>query len=413
MMYLTPLSRTQVSFLVALSLVVLSLLFSSTALAEQGWSFKAGSRIFQDSNLFKESSGREIEEEIITKSLGLGYQKEFSQQSFRLQLGINQNSYRDNSYLDHNGKTADVDWDWRVGSRLKGVFSGSFDESIKGFADDSGTARNLRTTHNYRFEMNWRMFHRYWLVGAGSKYRRENETVDLAESDYESRSAEFGVKYLVPEGSYLSLVGRLSDGDFDNREPDAFRGQDSGFEQHVVELRFLWLAGGKSRLSGFLGYLQREHDHFDSRDYDGMIGKLFHRWDVSGFFSLQSTISQNYVSYQTSLESDIYNISRSRGYFNSSYYQLRSIDLSPTWQVSKKLVLVGVLAREQRNYDGGLTPGLGKRDDIYHTGSLALYWSPRNLLTLSVDWVRDERKSNRDFADFESDRISLGVSLKI
>lgn len=384
------------SFLKGAGLLAIALsLGATTAQAdpEDTWNIVTGLSTMRDNNLFRRTSGQESSEQITGTSLGLRVNKPYSLQRFTVDAVFTDYRYNKNSYLDFVGKNLGAAWLWSITPRLHGNLSAKYDESLNSFVDYTGTTRNLRTTDTYRFDLEWEAWDRFRLVGGVNQVSLKNSQVFLAESDYKTDAVEYGVKYAMPSGSFLTLMARNAKGEYENRPINPFARIDSGFDQNDIEARFLWVATGKSRLNGKIGHIKREHDHYQSRDYSGVVGSLDYTWDIDGKLRLNAGYRQDLASYQN---------------FESSYYKLNSFNVTPVWQIDGKVSLRARYNRETRDYEGALIALPENRKDTLTQALLAIDWAPLRTLTVSGTVQRDNRSSNRQNQDFSAQ--TLGVS---
>lgn len=409
--------RKPVSVLVALALYPFSQ--STMADTDDAWNVYAGVTTYFDNNLFRRDSGSEIDDQILSTYVGANVDKTWSRQRLRLNATLSDNQYKYNDQLDYPGKDLDLTWSWGITSRIRGEVTADYSETINSFVDFSSTTKNIRTTEGYGLELDWKILGRWWLITEGSFYEQENSAIFLAESDFSTESLDLGIKYETPKGNHINLVHRTSDGEYDNRAVNPVALIDSGFDQERTEFQWLWQFGGHTALTGTLGYLERTHDHYSERDFEGPVGGLNLRWQASGAVQFDVSVKQNLVSYQSSPITDINLIVRGDAFYNSSYYTLRSVEIAPHWQISHRIGANMRLAREHREYAGGLIPydgpfsAFSDRDDKLNTYSLGFYWSPIDLLRLDLSLRHEDRQSNRIRADFDADIAMLRLSLNI
>lgn len=381
--------------LCALSLLLISLT-NARATPEDSWNLSAGVGSTYDSNLFRSPSRLASSETTNNVSVGLKINKVYSLQRFVFDGVLTDYRFRKNDYLDYVGKNFYGAYLWSATPRLHGTLSASYSEGLNSFVDYRGRGRNLRTLELYRFDAEWEAWGNWRLLGGVNYTNVQNSELFLAQDDYSAKSVDYGVKYAYPSGSNVVLLGRRTDGDYDNRQLSAFSLLDSHFTQNETEARVSWQATGQSLLNARVGYLAREHQNFAVRDYSGAVGSLDYLWDIGGKFRLNLGLRQDLVSYQT---------------LESSYYRARAWSIIPIWQVTAKTAVRGRFSRESRDYLGAPVALLSGREDTLSQSQVAVDWMPLRTLTLSTYVQYDTRDSNQAIYDFQAEMA--GVSAKL
>lgn len=406
-------------YVIYLSIAALMCAAHAQAWAQKhdSWSLQAGVSTFFDDNLFRRDTGLEVDDQITSTFVGLNLDKAWSRQRVVVNANLSNNRYRENDQLDYPGKDLDAAWHWGVTARLKGKLSARYQETINSFEDFSRTSKNIRTTQNYLFEMEWGVVGHWSMLAGVGKYDRENSEIFLAESDYGSDSVELGVKYTTLADNYLALVFRKAKGHYDNREINASLGIDSGFDDQRLEARFLWLLSGRSRFFGNLGYEERVHENVGARDFQGVVGDLNYRWQFNDNLRFDVGFQQDLISYQSSPISDTYLVLNGSAFYNSSFYRLRRFELAPVWQLSDRMGLSARYRHDNRLFQGGFIdeiPGFGAledRDDDIDSLLIQLVWAPYDPLQVAFTLQEDKRNSNRTRADYVSRMASARLTL--
>lgn len=380
------------------------------AFSEDLFTASGGVSTLHDSNLYRTEENTE-KDQIVSSFIAVQADKTVSRQRFVLDAKLTDNRFNNNDHLDYRGASANADWLWSFTSRLKGELGMNYSEAINSFVDYTGSEKNIRTQKRYYFNADWNVLGRWWLSGGGSHFRQENSALFRLEADYRSDSLDVGVKYRVPSGNYLELLARHTEGVYANRVADPRFQIDSGFDQKEAELRYLWQVTGKTRLSGHVGYLTREHNNYFERDYDGAVGSLVIDYLIGGSVRLNATLQQDLASYQSSPINDITLFFQDSGYFNSSYYQRQVAAIGPVWQYSSKINFQIRYRHEERSYDGGLISGLPEREDVLESIMLVGEWTPRDYLQIMFHLHEETRDSNRNDADFTSEMAGLSLAL--
>lgn len=372
-----------------------SLMQGAHADQDDTWNLTAGINTMYDSNLFRSPNRFASSDQITGASVGLKLNKPVGLQRFVVDAGLTDYRYRTNDYLDYVGKNARAAWLWSFTPRLRGNLSADYNEGLNSFVDYRGRSRNLRTTEMYRFDVEADVMGGLRAVGGVNYLDLKNSDIFVAEADYQASSAEYGIKYVASTNSSATLLGRQTRGEYDKRVVNALSLNDSGFDQNDAELRFVWVASGKSNLTGRLGYLNRSHDNYSVRDYSGPVGSLDYIWDIDAKLRINAGFKQDLASFQT---------------LESSYYQAQIYSIVPVWQVTTKAALRARYSYETRDYLGAPISVLGGREDTLQQSLLAVNWTPLRPLTVSTYLKRDTRVSNRAINDFESNMAGISGS---
>lgn len=377
-----------------LAWVLLVAALPATADQQDTWNLIAGAGLYNDSNIFRRPDGQDSSDVISTLNAGIRINKPISLQRLVVDASVTDFRYDKNSYLNYLGKNAKVAWQWSLTPQLHGNLSKNYSEAMNSFVDYWTTTpelrKNIRTTDSTRFDFEWEAFGRLHPVAAYTHSELKNSQEFLAESNYASDAIEYGLKYVLPTGSYLSLVERQTEGEYKNRTNIGLI--DSGFKQSDHELRFAWMASEKSRFTGRVAYIDRKHDHLSWRDYDGFVGGLDYTLDLTGKIRVIASLKRDLASYQSGL---------------ISYYQVDGFSITPIWQISAKTALRGRYNHDERDYRAG---DISAFKDKLTQSSISLDWAPLRSMTFSATAQRDTRDSGRPGFDFKSNMLILSAN---
>jgi len=358
----------------------------------------------RDSNLFRQPKGAEQSDTLDTTSLTLSLNKPYSLQRIYLDATLIDYRYRENDYLSYQAKNYNAGWNWSLTPRLHGVLSVDRTEVQNSFVDYSASSpeqlKNVRRTENQRFNAEWEAFGGWRALAGISRVSQTNSQTFLEQSSYALTSRELGVKYAWRAGTFLQALRREGEGEYKERRlitfaevPAPFNSQiDNGFRQNETELRFYVPLTGKSAVTARLGRQERRHDHFPDRDYAATIGRLDYAWQITGQISLAAALRRDVAAYQD---------------FASSYYLADGLTLQPVWQISARAALRLKLDWEERQYRGGIFPGVKERRDTIQSASLAVDWNPARWASLSASLQRDARDSNFAGRDYRATMAML------
>ncbi|MDP3538788.1 MAG: outer membrane beta-barrel protein [Azonexus sp.] len=357
----------------------------------------------RDNNLFRlapsanpQALGLDGRSDSVTMtSLGLNFNKLLGNQRVIANLTALDSRYQRNDYLNFLAINYDAKLLWTVGRRWTGELSLDQNEALNTFSDYTNyRQRNIRTTDNQRFSANY-WFHTSWAAVAGV-YRTSvaNEQPFLAESDYSGTGYNVGVRYRPVSGNTLTARAATLDGTYNKRKFNTVSQYDNGFQQNVYGLDLDWRLTGKSQVKGRLDYLERQHEHFSSRDYSGVVGNLDYVYSYSGKGLLTLGYKHDLASFQQ---------------VTASYYELDEINLLAQWAATAQVTAGARLGYGWRSYKGEiitLPAGFVQREDKYTRLGFDLGYQPARWLQLKAGITFENRNVNYDTLDYK-DRIGF------
>lgn len=358
-----------------------------------------GATVMHDDNLFRLSSNANTQallgtsqrsDTIRVATVGLKFAKNYSLQRFEFDASLVDYRYNTFDYLDFTAKNYSGAWRWALTPRLKGNLTRSQSESLNSFTDyNNYRQQNIRTVTNTRIDADYDLGAAVHLIAAVAETKNENSKIFVAEGDNTLDTAEFGMRYVFRSGATVSLVRRHGEGDYTNRnQPIPLGLYDNGFQQDETELRAVWPITAKTRIDARIAHLDRHHDHYDERDYDGTIGNFSVNWDVTAKTRVTATASRELSSYQT-----VY----------SSYIETDRFVVSPYWQITAKTALRMRYDYAHRDYLGAIAATtFNGRTDTIRNGSVSLEWAPYNNALISASVQNEKRKSNKPGQDYDS-----------
>ena len=407
-------------FVAALTLAVPG--FAVAAQPEDALNFSVGAGYRFEDNLFRLDddtpvpvAGKSRRSELIsTYNVGIKIDKQYSLQRFQLDLMAIKNDYHTYDYLDFTAKNYRAAWLWSLTPNLTGTILLTREQVQNNFADFLTTSntviqgQSLQTNEVRSFTADWLVGGGVHLLGGLSEIRSRNDSDFTAVGDYVQRGGEVGVKYVSRADNYISLVQRQSTGDYEGRELNAFSQFDTGFDQRETEVQLNYRLTGKSLIDARLGYVDREHDNFATRDYDGMVGQLAHIWAPTGKLRVTTSLSRSLTSFQQ---------------FFNSYYVADTFAISPVWDLTAKTKIRARYSYSERDYRGALRPGEGGgggaysgplRDDKVHGLTLSAEWQATRAFLVTGTLQHETRDSNFDggggFNSLDYDANSIGIS---
>ena len=362
-----------------------------------------GSSYMYDSNFFRLPSGVDPRgpgsprwENILTTTLGIKINKQYSLQTFQLDFNHVKNKYDNATYLNFDANNYRAAWLWSLTPYLKGTLSADRTESLYPFLDYRNTdTRNLRVIEMQAFDFDWSAQNNWHLIGRFSKLDATNSQTFLPETSFKLDTVEGGVKYYFPSQSYFSFVIRDSNGQ--NQNTDAINLISRDFKEKQEELKSVWLITGKSTITTNLGHMRREDGEFTIRDFSGYFGGIAYAWDVTGKVNVTASLSRKLSAFLDS---------------TSSYTSLDTFNITPSWYATSKITVRANFQASQRTFKGdGPGSESGQRVDDGLTYGIGVDWAPRSTMKFGVNLQRDRRDSNAIGRDYISNTASINGQL--
>jgi exopolysaccharide biosynthesis operon protein EpsL len=394
---------------------------------EPNFQLNAGYSRLSDSNPLRLPNG--TSDQIDRSTLGLSFNTRQSLQKFELDLNLIDHQYQHFSDRDFTARNYNAAWRWAVTPRLHGNFTTDRKESLNtdlltpegsepantGLQDASSTSVDVRgvprTNTNTRFDALYEIDGVWRVLGGVSKSKQTNlltqqlQTQVIGE-DYNSSSADLGLRYAFTSGSALTYTTRTTEGDYLNHLQSPNGLYDGSFRQLDNELRLHWLLTGNTTADISAAHISRTHPHFAQLDYSGLNTGVKLNWNITGKTALAAGWMRELASDQHDADSpnDDFN-------YNSTHSQTNRFSVGPVWKASAKTVVRLNYELVQRDYQGSPT-GVGaaaERSDTLHNTTLAVAWQPHKYVTLGASLQKATRSSNVPNLDYDSNMATLSA----
>lgn len=376
--------------------------------AEDTLNMSARYMLQTDSNVFRTSSnlspqaatGTSTKSDTIDiTSVGLSLDKSYSLQRFQLNTSVVDSRYRNFDYLNFDALNYAAAWNWGFTPRIRGVLSADRKQVLNNTVQFVNVReRNVRTDSDFRLDADADLGAAVHLIGGVDQKRSTNELSVSQEGDSSIRSASLGLRYVFPSGNSVSYRMRQGNGDYYNRAQNLISAIPNNFDETEHELRAAWTLTGKTALTARLAHSKRSHPGLEQRDYSGPTGAISLLWDVTSKIDLTAGIARTLSAYQTD---------------SSSYIAGNRFSLSPVWHATAHTSLRFNYDYLTQDYRGAL-PGSSlpaNRQDTTRSSQLALDWSPRQSILLSLGLQSQKRSSNVADSDFKSTGASVSAQL--
>jgi exopolysaccharide biosynthesis operon protein EpsL len=343
-------------------------------------------RLPDSANTFQSLGKSRRSDRILTTNVGIKIDKPYSLQRFQVDLNVIDNNYDTYSYLDYTAFNYRAAWLWQLTPNIKGTLSADQQQVLNSFSEfrdfdnELNRRRSIQTNENRIFDVDATVGGGWHLLGGISELRSRNSVTFDATGDFIQTGANVGLKYVTPSENSITLLQRAYNGDYQGRRADALTQLDSGFKQRETEALLQWRLTGKSLIDAKIGYVDREHDNFSSRDYDGMTGRLAYNWQPTGKLGVITSLSRNIYSFQQAV---------------NSYYVADTFAITPIWQLTPKTSLKMRYDFSRRDYRGTVISIPEHRKDNVQSFMLSADWQA--MRTLTVTGVLRHEKRNSSF----------------
>jgi len=345
----------------------------------------------------------------MTTNAGIKIDKPYSLQRFQLDVTAVDNRYDTNSALNFTALNYRAAWLWQLTPNISGIISADRQQTLNSFSDfrdntnQLNTGRSIATNQSRRFNVDALIGGGWHILGGLSDLSSQNSQTFNAVGNFVQDGIEFGVKYAAPSDNAITLMHRESRGNFQGRNADVPAQLDTGYNQSETEAILDWQLTGNSVINAHLGYIDREHDHFSSRDFDGVKGRLAYNWTPTDKLHINTSISRNLYSYQQNI---------------NSYYVDDTFSIEPTWQITAKTKMRLHYDYSKRDYFGAIVPIAENRKDDVQTFLVSAEWQALRTLTVIGTLQHETRSSNATLAnglngplDYDVNSVTISAQL--
>lgn len=365
---------------------------------EEGFGVRVGQSFHWEDNVFRlpdgerPGGGGSRSDRISRSSVGLTFDHTYSLQRFVAAFDVVRRTYDEYDQLDTTTQSGALRWDWATGKQWSGTASVLQREAPRSFDDTDQRVRDINTLQRARFDADY-WIHPDWSLVAGVEHTRSRYSERRSEaSEYDETGVEAGVGYKPKSGNSLALVLRRADGEYPNRTLSATR--DPEYEQRDLRLRGVWTLSGISRLSGYIGYTDREYSTVRSLDFSGPTGRLVFDWTPTGKLSFRVLARREIGSEYEVID---------------NYVMTRGFGVEAGWEATGKIT---VLARGERlRRDNRDTPFATLRDDRRRSYGIGVEYQALRTLTITASAQRTKRLADDSAFDYDADMYALDVRL--
>lgn len=346
-----------------------------------------------DPQLSRGISGKS--DQFATTSLGLSFDKDYSQQRISFELVQTATRYEKFTTLDRNSLDYRGAWQWQLTPRISGALRASSSQSLVSFEDAQGAQRILRTTTNRGVTVDGWIFGGWHLVAGASEDKTSSTQTFLAVPDSIQTNVDFGVRYLSRSQNSVTVTRRLRRGSYLTQPGDPAGG---GFTVRESEAMATWTASGKSTFNGRVTRIERRNDEFPERDFSGVGGEFGYAWTPTGKLSLGfSALRAVSPFFAVGSTSRIDN----------------TVAFTPAWRVSERMTMRMRASRQVSDYRGQTGPAAGPaRHDILRGVEFGADFAPHPKVTVGATLRREQRTSTDVTVPFDDTMVTVNAAVR-
>lgn len=288
--------------------------------------------------------------------------------------------------LDYTGREINGNWKWQLGNHWSGNLTASQNRTQSTYNDNTNftLASNVRTDNKQAFQADY-WFHTDWRVRAGLSNSNSNySALSQKYRDYKTTGSNIGLYRL---GQVVESVGvelTQSEGAYDVSP-------NSNYNEQGVRLSGVWNYSGKTRITGRVGYKQRDRPSNLNRDFSGFEWNLRTTWTPTG---------------KSQVEASVYRDLRVNDAVLSGNEVADGISVSAALLVAPKTRLNTQVSYEDIGFKGD-----SRRDKLANLSISASYEAWRGG-DVAVGLQHSSRESSDKTAEFDSDSLFISANLR-
>lgn len=389
------------------AITLASILPHEAVCADEGdaLNFSIGQSIRYESNLYRLDDDERAPENkahdtVSETGIGLKFDRRYGRQRLLADLNLVSARYAVHDELDHDRPDARLGWEWQLGNRWSGELSQLYRESLTGFDEAGGTARNLNAyTRTHASADFW--WHPRWAVGAGVAHTRSRfDRSDADAAEFDADTVDLNLTYRPPTGNRAVLTLRDTDGQYPNRP--AVAGSIRDYRQQELRLGGEWQLSGATRISGFVGHTRLEYRLAPERDFRGAIGRIGVLWDATAKTSVDLSVRREIGAQQD---------------LAANYAVTDALRLAPQWKVTDKVSLGAGLEWRRRDYRGdpelsGAGATRERPEDRSRRYGLHAEYRPMRALSFALSVQRQVRDGSRGLSGYSADTADLSMRFR-
>jgi len=330
--------------------------------------------------------------------IGTGFESalKLSRQLLLLDANVERAKYDNFGELDHTAGDGRAALAWQVGNLWSGNLGYKYRRSLRSFNQSSIREKDMRSTNSGYLDGGYQI-HPDWRLNGGLFYT-ETSYEERKRLNRNTASGQLEIQYETTLNTQVGL--RVTYADNDLRRETVISGVSfsNDYREIGVSGTLYWEGSAKSSFRANLGYTDQKYDDLSDRDYSGSTGRLTYNWKATGKTQLDISAWRE----TSTLFNEI-----------TTYVLTKGVSVGPVWSVTSKISITGLVSYTNDDFKGDndvrVALGQQRRDDDIWLYRITASWRPRDYLSLSAGYTKEDRDSSTSVADFDDDRVEASV----
>lgn len=350
-----------------------------------------------DSNLYRISPIGQLgpqlkmDDFINSASVGGRIHKALGRQIFDLDLQLADNRFVANKLLNNVSTKDSAVWNWQAGHNWSGKLGADYGKSLAGFANSQFFALDMLDTTVYNFDLRYQVNSNWRLDSGLRRIATTHSAVSRQNQNIEAQTASAGVTFLTSSNNSAGLEYSHTEAQFPSRQLSFGVGAiDIAYQENLARVLFKYDYSPKLHLEGQAGYLIHSNPNVSARDYQGNIWRVSTNWMPTVKTLVAVAAWHELTSYAE---------------LASNFYVSEGVSISPSWNVTNKIMLSGQARMESQDHSG-------LRQDNLFSSQVSASYMPARFADLNLAYQFYQRDSNRQLFSYVGDSVTATVRLK-
>lgn len=355
--------------------------------------------ITHDDNLLRLSSVQPAAADTVKQgSAGVKVDWKQSRQEVLLDASFNKTIFTRFTSLNYQATNIQSRWNWQLGNSLSGDIGYNRNTTLGSFTELQQLANTLNTRQNEYFDGAWQLMPLMRLNGSVSHSDYNVPSDSVYGNDYMSYTV--GTYFTPPSGNEIGIRGTRQIQRYPVLQVISGTPVDNGFTQNQLLATINWLYSGHIRVNGQAGIVNRNHNQFPERNFNGKTMRGTLTWLASGKSQVNLTAWNEIDPYED---------------LTTSYTQSKGLSLGPTWTPTGKLAVTALMQKLNRDFLGNpsyiINPGPIRQDTV-NTASLSINYQPMPALNIASSIQIEHRTSNQLYVDYADKTVNLNMTFQ-
>lgn len=366
----------------------------------------------RDNNLLRDNVNRR-RDTVSTTSLGVGLNKPYGRQNYKVSAAASRNAYRENRQYDNDGYAVSADVDTEIGSNVRLALSGAASQFLPNFENQTDrTVRNIQRNQQVSADLRYGL-HGRWSVNAGASRSKVDFKV-AQQDDKTSTSTYVGARYLPSDLAYIGLNLSRTDTDLPYRVLSGLAWVGETIERTSLGLDTVWQVTGFSRLAARVAATSEKHPDDRRRDFDGLTGSASWQFTPRGKVSyalswVRDTSNEGGQTLGQNINAD--------SVYSTNHRLSNTFTGSATWQATAKVALNAAYTHARYQEDYGLASqtvlASSSRDGRYNAFSLGVSYQAIRAVGLGCDIQRYDRTASTFSRAYDGNSVACRASFTL